>query len=115
MAGSRLLCAGLTSTVLALGCSASQADASAIGATIASRISAANYQHYLDDLLYTHNGMSRGIGGAQHDLCRNNIQSTFQSFSLNTQLAPFVYSGNGQTYHNVVATKTGWEFPNAIY
>ena len=38
--------------------------ASAIGQTIASKVDVNNYRHYLDDLLFTHNGMNRGIGGA---------------------------------------------------
>jgi hypothetical protein len=62
--------------------------ASPIGSTVASRISASNYQHYLDDLLYTHLGMNKGISGAQHDLCRNNIQTTLQNLGLNVQLSP---------------------------
>jgi hypothetical protein len=89
------------------------ADASAIGSTIASKIDVSNYRHYLDDLLYTHAGANKGIGGGQHDLCRTNIFNTLQSFGLSVQLSPFTYQS--VTYFNVVATKVGWQFPNAQY
>src|SRR5690349_5198407 len=112
MRGTWLIVMGLAGFAGVLG-STSRADASAIGSTIASRLSVSTYQNYMDNLLQTHNGMSRGVSGAQHDICRSNIQSTMQSFGLNVVLAPFTY--NAATYYNVVASKTGWEFPNSWY
>lgn len=87
--------------------------ASPLGQQVASQVSATNYRHYLDDVLYTHNGMNKGIGGAQHDLCRDAILATMQANGLSAQLFPFLY--NGQTYNNVVATKVGTDFPNSYY
>ena len=89
------------------------ASASEVGQVIAGQYQQAHFQDYLDNLLFTHDGMSRGINGAQHDPCRTNIFNTLQSFGLTVELDPFVY--NGQTYYNVVATKTGWKFPSSQY
>jgi hypothetical protein len=89
------------------------AAASQIGQTISSQFDAASFQNYLDNSLYTHLGMSRGLNGAHHDLCRNNIVNTFKSFGLSVELDPFPFSG--QTYFNVIATKTGTVFPDAQY
>jgi hypothetical protein len=103
--------------IAACGCavaaSASASFASAIGQTITSRVDAASYQHFLDDVLYTHLGMNKGIGGAQHDPCRSAIVAAMQSFGLNVELNAFTY--NGTTYYNVIGTKTGTQFPNAQY
>ena len=90
-----------------------RAAASALGQTIASRVDAVNYRHYLDDLLYTHAGSNKGVNGAQHDLCRDTIAATLQSFGLSVELHPFLYNGN--TYYNVIGTKTGTQFPAAQY
>jgi hypothetical protein len=98
---------------VAAGCLGSEVQASPIGQLIASRVDAANYRHYLDDLLYTHNGANKGIAGAQHDPCRNNIAATLQSLGLSVELHPFTYLGN--TYYNVIATKTGAQYPNIQY
>jgi uncharacterized protein with GYD domain len=90
-----------------------RADASAVGQVIANQYQQANFQDYLDNLLFTHDGDNRGLNGADHDPCRENIFATFQSYGLTVELDPFQY--NGQTYFNVVATKTGWKFPNSQY
>jgi hypothetical protein len=82
-------------------------------AGLAASVSQPNYTHLLQDLLYTHTGDNRGIGGAQHDLARNNIEAYFASLGLTTSLEPFIYSG--ATYYNVVATKLGATRPNDVY
>ncbi len=76
------------------------------------QIDADSYRHYLDDLLYTHNGDNRGFG-AEHDLARANIRDTFTSFGLDTYLHPFTYSG--QTYYNVVGVHEGTVTPSVQY
>jgi hypothetical protein len=112
---SHAICCSLACVIALAAMSALQqpAQASAIGQTIAGRVQVSTYQNYLDNVLFTHNGMSRGIGGAQHDPCRENIASTLQSFGYIVELHPFLYSGN--TYYNVIGTKTGTEFPNSYY
>lgn len=84
-----------------------------IGLAVSAQIDVPTYQHYLSDLLFTHDGMSRGRTGAQHDPARNNIVATFQSFGLTVELFPFTYSG--VTYYNVIATKPGIVRPSEIY
>ncbi|MCC7291296.1 MAG: M28 family peptidase [Phycisphaerales bacterium] len=76
------------------------------------QIDADSYRHYLDDLLYTHNGDNRGFG-AEHDLARANIRDTFTSFGLETYLHPFTYSG--RTYYNVVGVHEGTLTPDVQY
>ncbi len=72
------------------------------------------YQHYLDDLLYTHPGDDRGAGGGtDHDLARGNIQDTLESFGLDTYLHPF--SVWGETGYNVVGVKLGTVNPDQQY
>lgn len=71
---------------------------------VVSQVSQTTYQHYLDDLLYTHTGNDRGYG-AQHDLARSNIYDQFPSFGLQTTLDPFTYAGN--TYYNVIGVLPG--------
>ncbi len=71
---------------------------------IASQVSQASYQAYLDSL-YTWDLQNRGWG-AQHDLARTRIQQDFLDIGLSTALEPFVWSGN--TYYNVVATQPGY-------
>src|SRR5687767_12522186 len=89
------------------------ANGSAIGQAIATRFEVNGFQDYLDNYLYTHLGHNKGINGAQHDPCRTNIFNLMQSFGLTVELDPFLY--NGQTYYNVVGTKTGTHFPNSQY
>jgi hypothetical protein len=78
---------------------------------IAAQVDPAIYQHYLEDLLFTHLGDNRGFG-PQHDLARANIVATLESFGLNVALEPFVY--NTVNYYNVVATQTGRDLPGQI-
>jgi hypothetical protein len=89
------------------------ASASQIGQAVAGKISVSMYQHWLDDVLLTHNGMNKGINGAEHDPCRDNIAATFESFGLTVELFPFTYQN--VTYYNVIATKTGTQFPDSQY
>lgn len=79
---------------------------------IVDQVDVANYQHILDDLLYTHPGDNRGYG-KEHDLARANIVSTFESYSLDVSLDPFQY--NSTTYYNVVAVKLGSTTPDQQY
>ncbi|HKQ50356.1 MAG TPA: M28 family peptidase [Phycisphaerae bacterium] len=81
------------------------------GALISSQVDSPTYQHYLEDLLYTHLGDNRG-NGPQHDLARTNIVSTLQSFGLTVALEPFVYLS--VTYYNVVATQPGTDTPGQV-
>lgn len=67
------------------------------------------YQHYLDDLLFTHPGDDRGFG-PEHDLAMQNIFDTFESFGLTVYFDPFEYNSN--TYYNVVAIKEGVLYPD---
>jgi parallel beta-helix repeat protein len=89
------------------------AFASDIGEELADQVDVITWRHYLDDLLYTHSGNNRGIAGAHHDLARENIVTTFQSFGLAVERHAFVYSGH--TYQNIIATRPGRLFPDQAY
>lgn len=93
-----------------LGATAARAD---LLTPIVSQTSVVSYSTYLNDLLYTHTGNSRGLTGAQHDLARANIYAEFVSFGLDTSLSAFTY--NSQTYYNIVAVHRGRVRPNQIY
>lgn len=95
---------------LALAC---LCPASEIGQEVASQVSLANYQYILEELLYTRQGHNRAFNGAHHDLARNNIVATLQSYGLQVELFPFPY--NGGTYYNVIATKTGVLYPDVAF
>jgi Zn-dependent M28 family amino/carboxypeptidase len=71
---------------------------------VVDQVNQTTYQHYLDDLLYTHSADNRGYG-AQHDLARANIYDQFSSYGLQTTLDPFTYGVN--TYYNVIAVLPG--------
>jgi hypothetical protein len=105
----------LSALVLALSVASetSSTFASAIGQTIASRIDVNSFQNYLDNVLYTHTGMNKGIGGAQHDPCRTAIANTLQGLGFTVELHPFTYLGT--TYYNVIGTKLGHTFPAKQY
>lgn len=98
---------------------ADHAPASDEGMAAADQVSDATYRYFLGDafgvsgILYTHSGDDRGVGGAEHNLARDNIAAHFQSYGLTVTIEPFVYSSN--TYHNVVGTKIGTVYPNAEY
>jgi hypothetical protein len=100
--------ASLCVFVSALGLTPRPANASPPGVAIGQQTDIATYQHYLEDLLYTHLGQSRAFG-PQHDLARDNIVATLQAFGLPVALEPFVY--NSVTYYNVVATQEGTDNP----
>ena len=83
------------------------------GDTVADQISEASYQDFLDNLLYTHLGDSRGIGGADHHPARDNIRDQFLSYGLVASFETFTYSGN--TGYNVVAELPGTTRPDEVY
>jgi len=80
---------------------------------VVNQVSLASYQNYLNNALYTHAGDNRGLGGAQHDLARENIVSLFTSFGLLVTSQPFDYAG--ATYYNIVGTRVGTVRPDEIY
>jgi parallel beta-helix repeat protein len=88
--------------------------ASDIGHEVADQVSLASYQHYLDDLLYTHNGNNRNaLTGPDKGPARANIVATLESFGLEVELEPFTYQGT--TCYNVIATQLGTVYPDAYY
>ncbi len=92
---------------------ASTARASIPGEVAAARVSQASYRHYLDDMLYTHDGDQRGPQGPERALARDNIFAILSSFGLEVELDPFEH--DGATYYNVVATKLGTTHPTQEY
>jgi Zn-dependent M28 family amino/carboxypeptidase len=74
------------------------------------------YQHYLDDLLYTHTGENRGSGPG-HDLARDNISAELSSFGLGTSVESLsaVAGRGGPQGGNVVATLLGTTRPDDLY
>ncbi|MHC5108951.1 MAG: M28 family metallopeptidase [Planctomycetota bacterium] len=88
-----------------------QVSATPIGDRVGEDVNIAIYQHYLEDLLYTHLGDNRGFG-PEHDLARDNIVATLEDLGLPVELEPFTYAS--QTYYNVVATQVGTELPDEI-
>jgi hypothetical protein len=91
------------------------AVASDAGQAAADQITEASYRYYLGDtlteygILYTHTGHNRGVGGAQHDLARDNIAAHFEAYGLTVTLEPVYYGGT--YYYNVVGTKPGVLYP----
>lgn len=83
------------------------------GLSIANQVQVSTWQDFLENRLYTAQGNNRNYNGAHHDLCRNNIVSTLQSFGLPVQLHGFLY--NGVTYYNVIAEQRGVLYPDQIY
>lgn len=85
-------------------------------ADIVDQVSQSNYQHYLDDILYTHTGNNRGWN-KQHDAARSNIYTTFNSFGLATSYDPFqcMHDGTMYTCHNVVSVQPGTTRPDDIF
>ncbi|UCC30414.1 MAG: M28 family peptidase [Phycisphaerales bacterium] len=94
------------------------ATASPEGEFAAALVSEQNYRHYLDDMLYTHDGDDRGFG-PEHDLAQANIVSVLTSFGVTVELEPFLfdadYDGTDETYYNVVGTMTGTTYPGQGY
>lgn len=79
---------------------------------LVAQVDSASYRHFLDDMLFTHNGNDRGYG-AEHDLARQNIFDHFVSLGLDTSLFGFSYNGN--TYYDVVGVHLGAVHPEQIY
>ncbi len=95
------------------GCLAAVATATPPAEVIVDGVDQAIYTHLHQDLLYPYMGDNRGFG-PEHDLARDNIFNEFSTMPhLAVELDPFQYNGN--TYHNVLATQTGTDFPDDIY
>jgi hypothetical protein len=80
---------------------------------VVDQIGEATIRHYLDDLLFAHNGDNRSIDGPDHDPARDNIVSTLRGFGLDPRLEPVRYAG--RTYYNVVAVQEGLVTPDQQY
>jgi hypothetical protein len=78
---------------------------------IVDAISESSYAQIHSMELFTFAGANKGLGGAQHDPCRDAIKSRLESYGLTAVLDPFLY--NGQTWNNVVGTQVGVEFPDS--
>ncbi|MHC4696310.1 MAG: M28 family metallopeptidase [Planctomycetota bacterium] len=83
-----------------------------ISGEVAGLVDEFTYRHYLDDLLYTHDGDHRYFW-PKHDLARDNIVATFESFGLSVELHPF--TAYGMEYYNVVATQLGEFYPEEYF
>ncbi len=85
-------------------------------ADVVDAVSQDTYQHYLDDLLYTHRSDNRGSGPG-HDLARDNVSAEFGSFGLGTTVEPLSgVTGRGVPQGgNVVATLPGTTRPDDLY
>lgn len=110
MDGKRIIIAALA--VVAALIAANGASATDVGQEAADQIDPAVYQHYLDDLLYTHNGDNRGADGPELALARENIIDTFVSFGLPVELQHFMYMGD---HYNVIATQVGTKYPDSYF
>jgi hypothetical protein len=99
--------------VAAVALCGSVAYASEIGQQIADQVDVSNYQHYLDDELYTHDGNNRGVGGPDHDPARDNIVLQLQTFGLQVELEDFWAAG--EHGYSVVGTQVGTVYPDAQY
>jgi hypothetical protein len=89
------------------------ASATPPGDTVVGQIDEESYQYILDELLFTHLGDSRGIGGAQHHPARDNIRDELLSYGFECHFETFVYQG--VTGYNVVAELPGTTRPDEIY
>ncbi|MBZ5728121.1 MAG: M28 family peptidase [Acidobacteriia bacterium] len=77
------------------------------------QVSQPNYTHYLNELLFTRAGDSRGPGSAQHEAARTNIRDTLAAFGLNVTLERFEYRGD--TFYNVTAVLPGKTRPDEYH
>ncbi len=93
--------------------SVAAAFGSDIGQQIADQVEVSNYQQYLDNELYTHDGNDRGVDGPDHDPARDSIALRLQTFGLQVELHEF-WAWDYQGY-NVVATQLGTVHPEAQY
>jgi uncharacterized protein (TIGR03437 family) len=73
--------------------------------SVVAQVSQPNYEHYLDELLFTRPGDSRGPASPQHDDARKNIRDTLASFGLTVVEEPFDFQGG--TYYNITAVLPG--------
>jgi len=87
--------------------------ASDVGMAAADEVTEAGYRDFLDNWLFTRAGDSRGVGGLEHDLARDNIEILFLIFGLDVVLEPFQYQAT--TYYNVVGTMHGTVDPTQEY
>ncbi len=90
----------------------SAVSASDAGVAAVALVSEEAYRHVHADLLYTHNGDDRGFG-PEHNLAQANIVQLLESYGLEVTLEPVIYFG--QTYYNVVGTKSGEVYPDKEY
>jgi hypothetical protein len=90
---------------LMLACLALATPSRADVAAVVNQVSQTNYQHYLDNVLYTRTGDDRGLEGAQHDMAQTNLFNLFVSFGLQTRLESFTYQD--RTCYNVVGVLPG--------
>jgi Zn-dependent M28 family amino/carboxypeptidase len=91
----------------------SSAWASPPGDMVTGQIDQDSYQYILDELLFTHLGDSRGIGGADHHPARDNIRDELLAYGLECHFETFTYQGN--TGFNVVAELPGTTRPDEVY
>ena len=91
----------------------SSAWASPPGDMVTGQIDQESYQFILDELLFTHLGDSRGIGGADHHPARDNIRDELLAYGLECHFETFSYQGN--TGFNVVAELPGTTRPDEVY
>jgi len=87
--------------------------ASPPGGRVADQIDEVRYRYVLDDLLFTHYGDSRGVGGADHDAARDNIRDELLSYGLDCHVESF--SHQGDIGYNVVAELPGTTRRDEIY
>ncbi len=77
------------------------------------QVSQPNYTYYLNELLFTRTGDSRGLSSPQHEAARANIRDTLASFGLNVTLDRFEYQGS--TFYNVTAVLPGKTRPDEYH
>jgi len=103
----------LLATVLVISYAA-VAWASDIGQEIANQVSVTSYQHYLGDMLYTHDGNNReALTGPDHAPARDNIVAAFESYGLAVELQSFTHETT--ICQNVIATQLGTAHPDSCY
>ena len=78
----------------------------------AALVSAESYQHFIEDMLFTHDGDDRGFG-PEHDLARDNIVTPMTSFGLTVSLEPVTWKG--ATFQNIVGTLDETTMPEREY
>lgn len=107
------LCAWLAVSTTASVLAALPASARIDPAEVVDRIDESVFRHYLEDLLYAHDGDNRHIDGPDHDPARDNIVDVLEGFGLDVRLEPVRFQG--RTYYNVVAVQEGLLTPDRQY